>query len=90
MLFRLLALPGLKPKACPGRVVRPSASFHHGPVLCHQEDAEARPDSVRVTFITKEGEATSVQGRVGERVLYLAHRKGIEMEGACEVFPIPI
>ncbi len=23
-------------------------------------------------------------GREGERALYLAHRKGIEMEGACE------
>ena len=25
-----------------------------------------------------------IKGRIGERLLYLAHRKGIDMEGACE------
>ncbi len=44
----------------------------------------ARPDTIRVTFITKDGETIDVKGREGERALYLAHRKGIDMEGACE------
>lgn len=32
----------------------------------------------------KDGKRTKVQGKVGDNVLYLAHRHGIEMEGACE------
>ena len=40
--------------------------------------------SVNVTFINKMGERIPVRGKVGDNVLYLAHRYGIEMEGACE------
>lgn len=40
--------------------------------------------SVNVTFINKIGERIPVRGKVGDNVLYLAHRYGIEMEGACE------
>lgn len=37
--------------------------------------------SVRVTYIDKDGKRTEVKGKVGDNVLYLAHRYGIEMEG---------
>lgn len=40
--------------------------------------------SVHVTYVNKDGVRTTVQGRVGDNVLYLAHRNEIEMEGACE------
>uniref|UniRef100_A0A0K8VBW8 Adrenodoxin-like protein, mitochondrial n=1 Tax=Bactrocera latifrons TaxID=174628 RepID=A0A0K8VBW8_BACLA len=40
--------------------------------------------NVRVTYIDKDGKRTEVKGKVGDNVLYLAHRYGIEMEGACE------
>ncbi|XP_049854067.1 adrenodoxin-like protein 1, mitochondrial isoform X1 [Schistocerca gregaria] len=39
---------------------------------------------VNVTFIDKDGNEIKVRGKVGDNVLYLAHRYGIEMEGACE------
>lgn len=32
----------------------------------------------------KTGKKIPVKGKVGDNVLYLAHRYGIEMEGACE------
>jgi len=39
---------------------------------------------VNVTFIDKNGKKFAIRGKVGDNVLYLAHRYGIEMEGACE------
>lgn len=32
----------------------------------------------------KNGHRIPVRGKIGDNVLYLAHRHGIEMEGACE------
>lgn len=40
--------------------------------------------SVNITYTDKNGKSTDVKGKVGDNVLYLAHRHGIEMEGACE------
>lgn len=40
--------------------------------------------SVNLTYIDKNGKPYEVKGKVGDNVLYLAHRHGIEMEGACE------
>lgn len=40
--------------------------------------------SVNITYINKIGKAIKVRGKVGDNVLYLAHRHEIEMEGACE------
>lgn len=37
--------------------------------------------SVNITFIDKEGKQRPVRGKVGDNVLYLAHRYGIELEG---------
>lgn len=39
---------------------------------------------VNITYINKSGKAIKVRGKVGDNVLYLAHRHEIEMEGACE------
>lgn len=39
---------------------------------------------VNITFVDKTGKKIPVRGKVGDNVLYLAHRYGIEMEGACE------
>lgn len=62
------------------------SSFHTSSLKCHETDPEValRPDTINVSFITRTGEKIQVKGREGERVLYLAHRKGIDMEGACE------
>ncbi|PNF39195.1 Adrenodoxin-like protein, mitochondrial [Cryptotermes secundus] len=39
---------------------------------------------VNITYIDKDGNKIPVRGKVGDNVLYLAHRHGIDMEGACE------
>lgn len=39
---------------------------------------------VNVTFIDKTGQKIKVKGKVGDNVLYLAHRYDIDIEGACE------
>lgn len=39
---------------------------------------------INITYTDKNGKAYDVKGKVGDNVLYLAHRHGIEMEGACE------
>lgn len=39
---------------------------------------------MNITYIDKFGKSHDVRGKVGDNVLYLAHRYGIEMEGACE------
>jgi hypothetical protein len=36
---------------------------------------------VNITYIDKNGNKIPVRGKVGDNVLYLAHRYGIEMEG---------
>lgn len=35
-------------------------------------------------YITKNGDKIPIRGKVGDNVLYLAHRYEIPMEGACE------
>ncbi len=42
------------------------------------------PETITVHFVTKDGVRKTVKAKESERVLYLAHRHGIEMEGACE------
>ncbi|TSK62625.1 Ferredoxin-2, mitochondrial [Bagarius yarrelli] len=39
---------------------------------------------VNVVFIDRAGQRIPVKGKVGDNVLYLAHRHGIDLEGACE------
>ncbi|CAH2296688.1 ferredoxin-2, mitochondrial isoform X1 [Pelobates cultripes] len=54
--------------------------------LCTQakyEEERAR-DGVDVVFVDRSGRHIPVKGKVGESVLYLAHRCDIDLEGACE------
>lgn len=37
-----------------------------------------------MTFIDKDGQKIPVRGKIGDNLLYLAHRHQIPMEGACE------
>ena len=48
------------------------------------EDPKSEDDVVNVTFVDRDGVERRVRGKVGDNVLYLAHRYGIELEGACE------
>ncbi|XP_020286016.1 adrenodoxin-like protein, mitochondrial [Pseudomyrmex gracilis] len=62
--------------------------IHSSKCMFHGEyemlDPKTEADIVNVTFIDKTGKKIPVRGKVGDNVLYLAHRYGIEMEGACE------
>lgn len=37
--------------------------------------------SVNVVFIDKAGRRVPIKGKIGDNILYLAHRHGIELEG---------
>ncbi|XP_073475201.1 ferredoxin-2, mitochondrial [Aquarana catesbeiana] len=46
--------------------------------------SEPCEDTVDVVFIDRAGKRIPVKGKIGESVLYLAHRYGVDLEGACE------
>lgn len=48
------------------------------------EDPKSTDQIVNITYITKDGQRIPIKGKIGDNVLYLAHRHNIDMEGACE------
>lgn len=48
------------------------------------KDPETEEEVVNITYIDRNGEEQKIRAKVGDNVLYLAHRHGIELEGACE------
>jgi len=48
------------------------------------KDPASENEVVNVNFVDKTGKRIAVRAKVGDNVLYLAHRHGIELEGACE------
>ncbi|XP_073965776.1 adrenodoxin-like protein 1, mitochondrial Ferredoxin 1 [Choristoneura fumiferana] len=62
--------------------------IHLTPALKHGEyewqDPKSEDEVVNIVYVTKDGKKHPVKGKVGDNALYLAHRYGIEMEGACE------
>ncbi|KAF3829451.1 hypothetical protein GH733_003715 [Mirounga leonina] len=46
--------------------------------------APSGPGTVNVVFVDRSGQRIPVSGRVGDNVLYLAQRHGVDLEGACE------
>ncbi|XP_072239965.1 ferredoxin-2, mitochondrial [Leuresthes tenuis] len=47
----------------------------------NKEDPE---DVVNVVYIDRTGQRIPVKAKVGDNVMYLAHKHGIDLEGACE------
>ena len=43
---------------------------------------------VNVMYVDREGQRLNIQGKVGDNVLYLAHRHNIELEGLCTNFSV--
>ncbi|KAE8740652.1 hypothetical protein FOCC_FOCC013800 [Frankliniella occidentalis] len=74
----------LKPMSKPSllRYFRSSKVLTHGEF--EYQDPKSEEEVVNVTYIDKDGISNNVRGKVGDNVLYLAHRHGIDMEGACE------
>lgn len=62
--------------------------FHGTSRLSHGEYEWQNPKSddeiVNIIFINKNGDRIPVKGKIGDNLLYLAHRYEIPMEGACE------
>ena len=40
---------------------------------------------VNITYITRDDERIDVKGKVGDNVMYLAHRYGIDIEGKAQL-----
>jgi ferredoxin len=49
-----------------------------------QKEDENGPDFITVNWILKDGAIQSVRGKIGVNLLELAHKKDIDLEGACE------
>ena len=69
------------------RGFRSSPSLFHGDF--EWEDPKTPEEVVRLTVIDREGQSHSVQGKVGDNLLYLSHRwrrsnEACALEGACE------
>ncbi|XP_017285957.1 ferredoxin-2, mitochondrial [Kryptolebias marmoratus] len=47
-------------------------------------NAEEPDDVVNVVYIDRSGQRIPVKAKVGDNVLFLAHKHGIDLEGACE------
>ncbi|VDM67548.1 unnamed protein product, partial [Strongylus vulgaris] len=48
------------------------------------QDPKSEDEVVNVTFVLPGGTEKHIRGKVGDNVMYLAHRYGVELEGACE------
>ncbi|XP_050041743.2 adrenodoxin-like protein 1, mitochondrial isoform X2 [Dermacentor andersoni] len=48
------------------------------------KDPKSDDEVVNITYVRKDGSKVPVRGKVGDNLMYLAHRYGVEMEGACE------
>uniref|UniRef100_A0A8C6HDV3 Ferredoxin-2, mitochondrial n=3 Tax=Mus TaxID=862507 RepID=A0A8C6HDV3_MUSSI len=48
------------------------------------DSPELPRDEVNVVFVDRSGKRIPVRGKVGDNVLYLAQRHGVDLEGACE------
>ncbi|XP_078530877.1 ferredoxin-2, mitochondrial isoform X2 [Lissotriton helveticus] len=49
-----------------------------------RQEAEPSAEEINVVFVDRSGQRIPVRGKLGENVLYLAHRYDIDLEGACE------
>eukprot|EP00038_Savillea_parva_P009199 m.181945 g.181945 ORF g.181945 m.181945 type:complete len:189 (+) comp15387_c0_seq1:64-630(+) len=64
------------------RYLTSSAPCYHGSY--EMKDPKSEDEVVNVTYIDREGKRHEIRGKVGDNLLYLAHRYEIDLEGACE------
>lgn len=48
------------------------------------QDPKSAEEVVNIVYVDRNGKRIPVKGKVGDNVMYLAHRYNIELEGACE------
>ncbi len=63
-------------------------TFFTSKIALHGEfewkDPKSEDEVVNITYVNKDGSEVKVRGKVGDNVMYLAHRYDIPLEGACE------
>ncbi|CAI4229521.1 unnamed protein product [Auanema sp. JU1783] len=64
------------------RTISTSLKSNHGDF--EYKDPQSEEDVVNITYILRDGTPKKIRGKVGDNVMYLAHRYDIELEGACE------
>lgn len=66
----------------------PNRPFHVSTASSHGgfewQDPKTEEEVVNVIYVNREGRDVPIRGKVGDNVMYLAHRHNIEIEGACE------
>ncbi|KPJ16147.1 Adrenodoxin-like protein, mitochondrial [Papilio machaon] len=60
------------------RRIHMTSGLRHGEY--EWQDPKSEDEVVNITYVDKDGKKTKVRGKVGDNVLYLAHRYGVEME----------
>ncbi|CAB3375939.1 Hypothetical predicted protein [Cloeon dipterum] len=48
------------------------------------QEPKSEDEVVNVIYVDKNGKEFPIRGKIGDNLMYLAHRHEIEMEGACE------
>ncbi|XP_065070231.1 ferredoxin-2, mitochondrial-like [Rhopilema esculentum] len=48
------------------------------------QDPKSEDEVVNIVFIDRKNQRQPVRGKIGDNVLYLAHRHNVDLEGACE------
>nr|XP_057943543.1 ferredoxin-2, mitochondrial [Doryrhamphus excisus] len=64
------------------RYLQTSIGLYHNEENSSDEDNSE--DVVNVVYVDRSGQRIPIKAKVGDNVLYLAHKNGIELEGACE------
>lgn len=59
-----------------------TSNLHHGEF--EYQDPENPDDVVTVSVIDRNGNKSLMKGKVGDNLMYLAHRYQVDIEGACE------
>ena len=63
------------------RNLQTSCCFQHGG---DNSGPQSEEETVNVSYIDREGKNIHIKAKIGDNILYLAHRHGIDLEGACE------
>eukprot|EP00123_Amoebidium_parasiticum_P020674 comp5444_c0_seq1/m.1408 comp5444_c0_seq1/g.1408 ORF comp5444_c0_seq1/g.1408 comp5444_c0_seq1/m.1408 type:complete len:188 (-) comp5444_c0_seq1:66-629(-) len=84
----IAAAQSFRQSSCPSTTLLPIRHFRSTARRLHGEyewqDPKSEDEVVNITVIGRKGEKHHLRGKVGDNVLYLCHRYGVEMEGACE------
>ena len=72
----------------PKRCLTVSARLSHGDY--EWEDPKSPEDIVNVTYVDREEIEHKIKGKVGDNLMFLAHRHDIDIEGACEAALVKI